>query len=290
MQRRTDLNNLMSSFWVGYENVRLANRYVIIPQPRKKRDGGVYDSISALVKVPIPVMEGQKKLYKTSSVPLKKGGNLMAFTIEVRAVRDELFKAVYGVDFCHKNIPRKKSVAPNSAGYQGVSLRESALEYRVSYLDERAERRFSYFSIVGRRSDEKAYLAACRFSDQKAGNELKSDEYYLSKKTKGVSKDALEKAIKQIRELRAVKADFAGTKEGVELCIRFGSLGFYVNDYNRELGRSDRTLVSAQVFGENMAFIEACKLKDELRGDPILSESEYMSLKPNRLFGDLCAA
>lgn len=290
MQRRTDLEKLMSCFWAGHENVRLANRYVIIPKPRKKRGGGVYDTISVLVKVPIPVLEGQKKLYKTSSVPLRKDGNLMAFIVEVRAVRDQLFKSVYGVDFCHRNIPRKKSVAPNTAGYDGVSLRESALEYRVSYLDERAERRFSYFSIVGRRSDEKAYLAACRFSDQKAGRELQSDEFYLAKKIKGISKEVLDRALKQMRELRAVKTDFAGTKEGVELCIRFGSLGFYVNDYNRDLGRSDRTLVSAQVFGENMAFVEACKLKDELRGDPILPDSEYMALKPNNLFGDLCAA
>lgn len=279
------IKELMSSDFGIYSSERIANKYIVVKAPRKKRDGTYYATLPVMIKVPLQnIGEDGKVGFRTASYTYRSGESATDFIETVRAERDSIFEAEHNASFidCQGKVPKKKK-RKTTSGYEHVSFSRLRYQYVVSYLDG-GTTRYSVFDVVGCRSDEKAYLKACRYSDEKHGELQKSDSEYLARKLTELPEVEGEAFWSGIKQLALAKEKGRGLKRGVEVRALVGSIGFLVNSYNRKKKQQERTLINAHLYGEDVAFVEACRLKDELDGEPALSDSEYLSLKPFQLF------
>ncbi len=287
LEAREKIDSAMNSLTGQYPDLQLANKYLNLAPKRKNTAGEEVYPSTILIKIPKPLIKGERRQFFTRSFKFKKSDSAPDFIEEVRKKRNLFFEDLYGKPFHRRNLKNKTVSTPTSAGWAGVTLKSTTLEYKVSYIDDASVRRYVYVSIIAKRGDTKAYLEACRKSDKLNGRRVSGDDVYLAAKKLSVSDDVVRSALKERDYLRDVKSDFSGTKKGIELSIVYGRYGFFVKTWNKQLKKIESVLVSAHAFGEDEAFVEACRLCDEINGEHLLSDEEYLKLKPSKIFTSL---
>ncbi|CAH7348177.1 hypothetical protein VCHA53O466_40092 [Vibrio chagasii] len=276
----------------GYEP-KLSNLYLTFVNP-KEVDGGLFNYV-VTIRIPRPDLKGKFQTKTLSSGAHSSPEELDDFLSKVRAARDATFKSVFGKEFSPDAVSKiKKDRRPAPQGGTGqVGLRISKLEYHFkSMYIEGGSERYRNFPLAKYGSEDAAYVEARIFNDQINGTKQRAPEAYLAEKTKVFFPDfGTPKYEYQQRRLREVKEHESIDKKGIEISSDIRMVGFYAN-YFTELGHGSkkgqrRKSFNAKVLGEDQALVMACRAKDELDGNPILSDAEYLKLKPKQIFNGL---
>lgn len=285
-----ELKELASNHLGDYEP-EVANLYLTFRSP-KVEDGASQYTITA--RVPKKSDSGKFKTGTKSIYGSPSDDEFKSFIDEVRKKRDAIFFKEYGLAFNKENAEsiRVKDYPRNSAtGIGGLIASRSDYQFKVSYVVD-GETLHRAFPLVNYGSEDAAYVEAAKFLARTNGEKLLTDAEYLSKRPAVIFPEfGTDEWELKNRLLREIKESVTIDKSGIEVSAEMRLLGFYAN-YFTELssgGRKGqrRKSFNALLRGENEAFLTACRTKDEMDGKPILSDEEYLKLKPVRIFEGL---
>lgn len=268
-----------------YESISLANRYIVF----KSTDSGECATMVRLL-LPDALSKELGKKYLTSTIKYIGNTPIDAHIEAIRLRRDQLFHSVTGEAFNVESLARYKkkiSTKMSSELYGGIKVKKSSHQFAVHFCISDVEH-VSYFSAFSLSSEEKAYLLACRFVDELNGEKLKDDAHYLSYKSHTYFPELLTTSFWNLIDLcSTIKGETKILMDGVELVAKHNRVGFFANTYNKLSRKQERVYFNALDKGEDGSFIAACMYKDSSKGVKLLSEEEYLKLKPNDCLKEL---